>query len=175
MNKKGTFKEVVRHVYSNTENFANQEKSIKNALTIDQILDNLTFKDGVKLSDELKSQIKDLKWQDGTSVCNSKDIVYEISNVLIKTNDIEPYRIYFSQRNLDTYNPFELPIFEKERNNYLLDIERLRSEKDNVEGSVECKKCKSTKTKTYRIQMRSSDEPETLKHWCLACGARWVE
>lgn len=55
-------------------------------------------------------------------------------------------------------------------NNYLY-----REEKYAETDEFKCMRCKQRKCKYYTIQIRSCDEPETIKIECLNCGNKWNE
>jgi transcription elongation factor S-II len=55
-------------------------------------------------------------------------------------------------------------------NNYLY-----KEQKYAETDEFKCMKCKQRKCKYYTIQIRSCDEPETIKIECLNCGNKWNE
>jgi DNA-directed RNA polymerase subunit M/transcription elongation factor TFIIS len=59
---------------------------------------------------------------------------------------------------------------EKASNNYLF-----KEQKHAETDEFKCMKCKKRRCKYYTIQIRSCDEPETIKIQCLNCGNKWNE
>ena len=59
---------------------------------------------------------------------------------------------------------------KKAENNYLY-----REQKYAETDEFKCMKCKKRRCKYYTIQIRSCDEPETIKIECLNCGNKWNE
>lgn len=67
---------------------------------------------------------------------------------------------------------FEVATFDKEKNQYLADMERSRKAISVMKGVLPCIKCNSMNTATVQIQQRSADEPMSVITTCFACGKR---
>lgn len=68
-----------------------------------------------------------------------------------------------------------LPMYKKERNKYHKEMHRMKAKVDVVSGIHQCRSCRSYKTKTIILQMRSGDEGDTHKTTCQNCGTSWSE
>lgn len=85
-----------------------------------------------------------------------KKIVIDIYNELNKNN------VLFNSSEFSTFKFKEYKQFK-----YLTEPLQV------CEGIHKCSKCKSTKTYSYQLQTRSSDEPMTNFVTCVECGNKW--
>jgi len=98
------------------------------------------------------------------------EMLYEILSMIIDTKmGIEAAVLYFGSVPTPT-DPFDLPIFKKQRDEYLGDMERARNAIEVMEGVVPCPKCTSMKTLFVIIQNRGGDEASASIISCRACN-----
>lgn len=66
------------------------------------------------------------------------------------------------------------PVFDKEKDIYLSEIERMRSSASMVQGEEQCVYCLSWNTRTASIQNRSADEATASITYCFSCNKKKV-
>jgi DNA-directed RNA polymerase subunit M/transcription elongation factor TFIIS len=136
----------------------------------------LTYDQAVALSS--------LKFSTGEQILglNNRYFVYEVVNML---NSLD-YEVVYNFLSADWAKVFgnvhdlrkkiilENPLLEPSREKLQLDMEIFRNRVDVVKGAIDCKKCGSEETISVEKQIRSADEPMTIKVTCLQCGFKWT-
>ncbi len=69
---------------------------------------------------------------------------------------------------------FENPLMDPAKERLALDMEIFRNRVDVQKGAVDCKKCGSDETISVEKQIRSADEPMTIRVTCLQCQHKWT-
>lgn len=88
----------------------------------------------------------------------------------IKSNEISPddlVRITHQEMNPDRWRELIDCKIKRDESKF---VNRVQSSTD----LFKCKKCKGTKCTYYSLQIRSSDEPETIFVTCLSCGCNFT-
>ncbi len=130
----------------------------------------------INITVEQLNNIKKITFKNGEFLMNNNDIYYEVVNRIINQGYDTIYTFLTNKiwnDKEDLY--FSLPEFESSKYKYNKFIEEQFMTRDVVEGLYICKNvaCKSNKTESYTIQMRSRDEGETVVVRCTACGTFW--
>lgn len=125
-----------------------------------------------------------LKFQSGDNILTleHRPFVYEIVNML---NSLD-YDVVYNFLNagwekvlgqgagLRKRIIFENPLLEGAKERLAMDMEIFRNRVDVSKGAVDCKKCGSDETLSVEKQLRSADEPMTIRVTCLQCGYKWT-
>lgn len=181
-NQRGSLNtEGIQSVY--TSSFSQPTQATR---TIDYILANLEYggrnEPPRKFDQREIALMLGIRWNDGFQVLtmDNPELVYEFTSICIQSPNIEMACININHVTSKVAREFGAKIildtfpFVKEWNEYIADIDRAKNAIDLIEGEIQCKKCGSLRTNTVRIQMRSADEPTTVKSICHACGFRWT-
>ena len=69
---------------------------------------------------------------------------------------------------------FENPLMKPAKEKFALDMEIFRDRVDVSKGAVDCKKCGSDQTISIEKQIRSADEPMSIRVTCVQCRYTWI-
>jgi len=72
------------------------------------------------------------------------------------------------------YIMFESPTMQRLRQNMMINLEIYKRQIEFGKGVENCLRCNAEETLATKKQMRSADEPETIKVKCLQCGFEWT-
>ncbi len=149
------------------------------------MLPSIKKEDGSPLIDYNQSlSLTSLKFQGGENILTLEDrpFVYEIVNMLNKLDYMVVYnflntdweKIFGSGAGLRNKILFKNPLLSGAKDRLDMDMEIFRNRVDVSKGAVDCKKCQSDETLSIERQIRSSDEPMTIRVICLQCGYKWT-
>ncbi len=68
---------------------------------------------------------------------------------------------------------FDSPLMERAKNNYILNLENLKTKVRTAKGTVPCPRCRGTNVQMSERQVRSIDEPTTVYFKCIDCDKTW--
>lgn len=68
---------------------------------------------------------------------------------------------------------FDSPLMERAQNNYILNLENLKTKVRTAKGTVPCPRCRGTNVQMSERQVRSIDEPTTVYFKCIDCDKTW--
>jgi DNA-directed RNA polymerase subunit M/transcription elongation factor TFIIS len=124
-----------------------------------------------------------LKFPNGEAVLrlNDRYFVYEVVNLLNSLSYDIVYnflaadwtKVFGNVHDIRKKILLENPLLEPEREKLQLYMEIFRNRVDVSKGAIDCKKCGSDETISVEKQIRSADEPMTIKVTCLQCGFKW--
>lgn len=112
---------------------------------------------------------------------NNIGFVYEIFSILKSFGFEETYRFLttteFTSKVIPSKKIFDSDAFERERNQYQIDVSLLRDDfQEKIKGLVKCKRCHSQNTENVtNDRQRGGDEGMIYKVHCSDCGYTWTE
>ena len=142
-----------------------------------QISEEIIIKKQPSIYEDLRNLI-DLKYADGSLLfpINVKynDILYEVIN-RIRKNGFDPISKILTSKiwNNEEDLYFSLPEYDSAVFKYNNFIEEQYDVREVISGLYKCKRCKSDKTTSFTVQLRSRDEGETVKINCTNCGLNY--
>jgi len=89
----------------------------------------------------------------------------------LSVNPVSKQDIYKELK--DHKTEWESSINKKYQMYETVSIAQIETPMESVEGTVQCRKCKSMKVRTIQLQTRSGDEGMTNFNTCLNCGSRF--
>jgi DNA-directed RNA polymerase subunit M/transcription elongation factor TFIIS len=158
-------------------------KDLKSIIDVLSSIKNPNDKKKKLLTNSEINSLANLRFQDGEQILSLQYrwFVYEIIWILSKKGFDITYNFLnmnwekiLGNANIRKKILFENPLMEKSREKFLVDMEIYRNKNEVVEGGEACKKCLSTSTISVEKQMRSADEPVTIRVTCLECGYKWT-
>jgi len=149
------------------------------------LLPSIKKEDGSPLVNHTQSiALASLNFKNGESVLTLSDryFVYEVTNLLnVLDYDlvynflaVDWEKVFGSGPQLRRKILFDNPLLEPARERLALDMEIFRNRVDVSKGAVDCKKCGSEETISVERQIRSADEPMTIRVTCLQCKYKWT-
>lgn len=126
-------------------------------------------------------ELRELHFPDGTSILSLSDrpLMYEvvglILNLGLKTT-ADGYtlgREFLTRVQSSADIIFNSPLLREAQEKYQIDYEILRTKVKVAPGVTPCPRCGSKEVVYVEKQIRSADEPMTIKFTCLACGKKW--
>lgn len=149
------------------------------------MLPTITKQDGTPIIDYNQSlALTSLKFERGDNILTLEDrpFVYEIVNMLNELDYEVVYnflnagweKVFGQGAGLRKKILFENPLLESSKERLAMDMEIFRNRVDVAKGAVDCKKCGSEETLSVEKQLRSADEPMTIRVTCLQCGYKWT-
>ena len=148
------------------------------------ILPSIMKRDGTRLINHNEAfSIISLKFDSGESILTMTDryFTYEVINMIHELGFTIVYNFLnagwekiFGSVQLRKKILFENPLLEPAREKFALDMEIFRNRVDVTKGAVDCKKCGSEETISVEKQIRSADEPMTIRVTCLQCKHKWT-
>ena len=141
--------------------------------------------DGTPIVDYNQSlTLTSMKFERGDNILTLEDrpFVYEVVNMINKLDYDVVYnflntdweKVFGQGAGLRKHILFENPLLESSKEKLAMDMEIFRNKVDVSVGAVDCKKCGSSETLSVEKQMRSSDEPMTIRVTCLQCKHKWT-
>ena len=128
--------------------------------------------------------LTNLKFERGDNILTleNRPFVYEIVNMLSKMDYEVVYnflnagweKVFGSGAGLRQRIIFENPLLSKSKDKLAMDMEIYRNKIDVEKGMMSCPRCRSDQTLSVAKQVRSSDEPMTVKCSCLSCTYKWT-
>lgn len=125
-----------------------------------------------------------LHFKSGEPVLSLTDryFVFEVTNMLneLEYQIVHNYlaadweKVFGSGSTIRRQILFMNPLLEPAREKLSLDMEIFRNKVDVTKGAVDCKRCGSEETISVEKQIRSADEPMTIRVTCLQCKYRWT-
>ena len=163
---------------------------LKNQPTLVNLLPSIQKADGSSLVDHGQAlNLVSLRFKkSGQPVLDINDryFTYEIVNMLNQA-DYEIVYNFLSAGWEDVFDTpglpinklrrkmlFENPLMQPAKERLALDMEIFRNRVDVSKGAVDCKKCGSDETIAVEKQVRSADEPMTIRVTCLQCQYKWT-
>ena len=156
----------------------NVQPKVKN---LRELLIDATY-NGQRLSEEQVDELLNITWPGTTNnllTLKNRPLVYEIFCFLVGENyvlNLENLRNAMKE-NADmnkTNLILRTNLFDREKEIYLSDVNRMRESADMIQGQDQCPRCTSWSTQTMSIQNRSSDEATTTVIRCQTCNANTV-
>jgi DNA-directed RNA polymerase subunit M/transcription elongation factor TFIIS len=153
-------------------------KVIPSAETVASILGKVEIeREGktYRLSSTQIEQLTSLSYPDGTLVLTlgNRSLIYELTaaSVQFGFDKMIPFYTALAEgpNRSETAFVLDSPVFEKEKNQHLADMDRQRRATSVMAGSDPCPKCKGMTTISQQVQMRSADEPMTTLIYCFDC------
>lgn len=137
-----------------------------------------------KVPEAMIAELHALKWRNGTPFLTVTEDPktrrgLEERALLFETISIAQHgdlpKLAAFLRETDPIEPVFLKtwLYDAQRNEDLLEKDRLRRSVEVVRGIEPCPKCGSLQTNTIEMQTRGGDEPMTRMSKCLACQHRW--
>lgn len=163
------------------------QQQIRNPDTVLRALEYPSGSNPRRFSEYEIAYLLNIRWKDGVPVLSltSPELFYEITSICVQSEDFKKAcdLINMITVRFDSVTASEIGVaiildffpFLKEHHEYTADIDRSKNAIDLIQGREQCKRCGSMKTSSIEIQLRSSDESTSNRHYCRACGHRWMD
>jgi hypothetical protein len=126
-------------------------------------------------------ELKRLQFPTGTPILSLTDrpLLYEVVGLLINlglktvADGYTLGREFLARVQSPGDIIFNSPLLKEAQDKYQVDYEILRTKVKVAPGVTPCPRCGSREVVYVEKQIRSADEPMTIKFTCIACGKKW--